>query len=309
MVDTLIQIRKAPLPKPDWIKVRLPTQQHYFELKKLLRKSQLHTVCEEAACPNIYECFSRNVATFMIMGDTCTRYCHYCHVKTGKPQQLDAAEPEHLAEAIAALGLKYVVITCVTRDDLPDGGAAHFVSCIEAIREKAPECKIEILTSDFAYNDAALQTAVAGQPDVFSHNIEAPRRIYRMVRKKGSYENSLFLLWKIKQFQPEMPTKSGFMLGLGETEDEIFEVMGDLRMVGCDFLTIGQYLQPTPRHAAVQKFYHPEEFLRFAQIGKEMGFLHVEAGPLVRSSYRADKLNGHLHPPALSTPTNIGISK
>lgn len=289
-MSAFIQIRKKPLPKPDWIKVRLPTQQQYFELKNLLRKSQLHTVCEEAACPNIYECFSRNIATFMIMGDTCTRYCHYCHVKTGKPEPLDRDEPEHLAEAIAVLGLKYVVITCVTRDDLPDGGASHFVACIEAIRQKAPECKIEILTSDFGYNDAALTTALAAMPDVFSHNIEASRRIYRMVRKKGKYEESLFLLHKAKQLGPAIPTKSGFMLGLGETEDEIFELMGDLRMVGCDFLTIGQYLQPTPKHAEVQKFYHPDEFERFAKIGKEMGFLHVEAGPLVRSSYRADKL-------------------
>ncbi len=290
----LIQIQTKPVRKPDWIKVRLPTQQQYFELKKLLRKSNLHTVCEEAACPNIYECFSRNVATFMIMGDTCTRYCHYCHVKTGKPAALDPAEPQHVADAIQKLGLQYVVLTCVTRDDLPDGGAAHFVACINAIREHVPACKIEVLTSDFSYNDAALALVVAAQPDVFSHNIEAPRRVYRQVRKKGKYEESLLLLLKVKEMNPKQQTKSGFMLGLGETEDEILEVMADLRTVGCDFLTIGQYLQPTSKHAPVSKFYHPSEFEKFVAFGNELGFLHVEAGPLVRSSYRADKLNEHI---------------
>src|SRR3989339_638966 len=242
-MEQLIQIQTKPTRKPDWIKVRLPTQQQYFDLKKLLRKSSLHTVCEEAACPNIYECFSRNVATFMIMGDTCTRYCHYCHVKTGKPAALDATEPEHLASAIEKLGLQYVVITCVTRDDLPDGGARHFVACIDAIRSNVPSCKIEVLTSDFSYNDDALALVVAASPDVFSHNIEAPRRVYRQVRKKGKYEESLRLLFKVKELNPSQQTKSGFMLGLGETEDEILEVMGDLRMIGCDFLTLGQYLQ------------------------------------------------------------------
>lgn len=294
MENSLIQIRERPLPKPDWIRVKLPTTQQYSELKNLLRKSNLHTVCEEAACPNIYECFSRNVATFMIMGDTCTRYCHYCHVKTGKPAALDPLEPQHLADAIFALGLKYVVITCVTRDDLADGGAAHFVACINAIREKVPSCKIEVLTSDFAYHDAALAAVVAAQPDVFSHNIEAPRRVYRMVRKKGKYEESLRLLHLIKELNPSMKTKSGFMLGLGESEDEILEVMADLRTVGCDFLTIGQYLQPTLKHAPVSRFYHPTEFEKFALFGKELGFAHVEAGPLVRSSYRADRLDEHL---------------
>lgn len=293
-MEQLIQIQTKPIKKPDWIKVKLPTQQQYFELKNLLRKSSLHTVCEEAACPNIYECFSRGVATFMIMGDVCTRYCHYCHVKTGKPSALDADEPEHLAAAIAALGLQYVVITCVTRDDLPDGGAAHFVACIDAIREETPSCKIEVLTSDFAYNDAALALVVAAAPDVFSHNIETSRRVYRQVRKKGKYEESLRLLHYVKQLDSSMQTKSGFMLGLGENDDEILEVMGDLRMIGCDFLTIGQYLQPTLKHAPVSKFYHPSEFSRFASLGKEMGFLHVEAGPLVRSSYRADRLGKHL---------------
>ncbi len=291
MREQLIHIREKPLPKPDWIRVKLPTTQQYSELKNLLRKSNLHTVCEEAACPNIYECFSRNVATFMIMGDTCTRYCHYCHVKTGKPQALDATEPQHLADAISALGLQYVVITCVTRDDLTDGGAAHFVSCINAIRAKVPSCTIEVLTSDFSYNDTALTCVVAAMPDVFSHNIEAPRRIYRQVRKKGKYEESLRLLYLIKEINPSTNTKSGFMLGLGETEEEILEVMADLRMAGCDFLTIGQYLQPTAKHAPVSKFYHPSEFEKFVSFGEELGFLHVEAGPLVRSSYRADRLN------------------
>ncbi len=293
-MEQLPQIRREMSKKPDWIKVRLPTSPQYLELKKLLRKSSLHTVCEEAACPNMHECFSRNVATFMIMGNTCTRYCHYCHVKTGKPTPLDAAEPVRVAAAIVTLGLKYAVITCVTRDDLPDGGASHFVACISAIREQAPDCKIEVLTSDFSYNYDALALVVAARPDVFSHNIEAPRRIYRQVRKKGTYEESLQLLYKIKQLNLKQQTKSGFMLGLGESEDEIFEVMGDLRMIGCDFLTIGQYLQPTPKHTPVSQFYPPSAFERFAALGKEMGFLHVEAGPLVRSSYRADRLKQHL---------------
>lgn len=294
MNEQLIQIRERSPSKPDWIRVKLPTTEQYTKLKKLLRNSNLHTVCEEAACPNIYECFSRNIATFMIMGDTCTRYCHYCHVKTGKPTPLDANEPKHLASAIASLGLRYVVITCVTRDDLADGGAAHFVSCINAIREKSPSCAIEVLTSDFSYNDDALAAVVAAAPDVFSHNIEAPRRIYRMVRKKGKYEESLRLLYITKKINTSLKTKSGFMLGLGESDNEILEVMADLRTVGCDFLTIGQYLQPTVKHAPVSKFYHPTEFARFAAFGKELGFLHVEAGPLVRSSYRADKLNNYI---------------
>ena len=293
-MEQFIQIMERQLPKPDWIRVKLPTTKQYSELKQLLRKSNLHTVCEEAACPNIYECFSKGVATFMIMGDTCTRYCHYCHVKTGKPAALDPLEPEHLADAIYSLGLRYVVITCVTRDDLADGGAAHFVACISAIRKKNPSCAIEVLTSDFAYNDAALAAVALARPDVFSHNIEAPRRVYRTVRKKGQYENSLRLLYLLKEIHPTLKTKSGFMLGLGETDDEVLEVMADLRTVCCDFLTIGQYLQPTLKHAAVEKFYHPDEFSRFAAFGREMGFLHVEAGPLVRSSYRADRLGKHL---------------
>jgi lipoyl synthase len=280
--------------KPDWIKVRLPTSKAYGELKRLLRKSNLHTVCEEAACPNIFECFSKNVATFMIMGDTCTRYCSYCNVKTGKPKALDIEEPRNIADAIASLGLKYVVLTCVTRDDLADGGAGHFAKCVAAIRLKVPGCKVEVLTSDFGYDLASLQIAVAAQPDVFSHNIEAPRRVYRDVRKQGTYEDSLGLLHQVKKIASGMATKSGIMLGLGETDEEVLQCMADLRMVGVDFLTLGQYLQPTPRHAAVMRWYRPEEFDRFAVLGREMGFLHVEAGPLVRSSYRADKLGMHV---------------
>ncbi len=281
-------------PKPDWIKVRLSRAQEYYDLKILLRKSNLYTVCEEAACPNIYECFSKNVATFMIMGDTCSRYCHYCNVKTGKPRALNPEEPENVGMAVASLNLHYVVITCVTRDDLADGGAAHFVATIAAIRKHAPACKVEILTSDFNYNWDALKYAVDAAPDVFAHNIEASQRVYRLVRKRGDYEQSLLLLSLVKKINIKMPTKSGFMLGLGETRDEIFQIMGDLRMAGVDFLTIGQYLQPSSKHAAVQKFYHPAEFDRFTAIGREMGFQHVEAGPLVRSSYRADKLRQHI---------------
>jgi lipoyl synthase len=280
--------------KPAWIKVRLPRSEAYANLKKMLRKSNLHTVCEEAACPNIFECFSKNVATFMIMGDTCTRYCHYCHVKTGKPKELDIDEPQKIADAIAKLGLMYVVLTCVTRDDLADGGAGHFAACVAAINKKIPDCKVEILTSDFAYSFDSLKIAVHGHPDVFSHNIEAPRRVYRHVRRQGTYEDSLRLLHNVKRIDPHMATKSGLMLGLGETDEEVFQCMADLRMVGVDFLTLGQYLQPTTRHATVMRWYTPEEFESFAQLGRKMGFAHVEAGPLVRSSYRADKLHSRV---------------
>jgi lipoyl synthase len=288
----VIQIRDTG-SKPDWIKVRLPTSAAYGDLKKLLRKSNLHTVCEEAACPNIYECFSKNVATFMIMGDTCTRYCSYCNVKTGKPKELDKNEPQKIANAVTELGLRYVVLTCVTRDDLADGGATHFAHCIDAIRQKG-DCKVEILTSDFGYSNEALRIAVLADPDVFSHNIEAPRRVYRLVRQQGTYEDSLGLLHRVKLINPQMATKSGIMLGLGETDEEIIQCMADLRMIGVDFLTLGQYLQPTARHARVMKWYTPAEFDKLAALGREMGFTHIEAGPLVRSSYRADKLSSKI---------------
>lgn len=287
------QPNSSNLAKPDWIRVTLPTQEKFFQLKKMLRKANLHTVCEEAACPNIYECFSKNVATFMIMGDTCTRYCHYCHVKTGKPNKLDETEPQNIAKSVNQLGLKYVVITSVTRDDLKDGGAQHFAHVVKAIH-KETECDVEVLTQDFKYKREHVKIVVDAKPQVFAHNIETVERIYKKVRPKGNFHKSLHLINIIKEIDENMSTKSGFMLGLGETNEEVITLMKQLRKVDCDFLCIGQYLQPTKKHAKVEKFYTPEEFKKFEKIGYKLGFKHVEAGPLVRSSYRADKLQKKL---------------
>ncbi|MBS3127600.1 lipoyl synthase [Candidatus Woesearchaeota archaeon] len=291
LVQISQQIQKTR--KPEWLKVRLPTQEHYFHLKQLLRKANLHTVCEEAACPNIYECFSKGVATFMIMGDTCTRYCHYCHVKTGKPNEIDVHEPQHIAESIQQLNLNYVVITSVTRDDLPDGGAQHFANTIKSIQQNT-NCSVEVLTQDFQYKEEDIKKVVDANPQVYAHNIETVERVYKRVRPKGVFQKSLELLQTVKKINPAMPTKSGFMLGLGETKEEIITLMKQLRTHECDFLCIGQYLQPTPKHAKVEKFYAPSEFKEFEMLGYQLGFKHVEAGPLVRSSYRADKLRGKL---------------
>lgn len=277
-------------------KVRLPTTEEFAKLKQLLRKSKLTTVCEEAACPNIYECFSKRVATFMILGDTCTRYCHYCHVKTGKPQPKDLDEPKRVAEAIKNLGLNYVVITSVTRDDLPLMGSDIFAMCVELNKITNPNCKVELLIPDFKFDEGHLQRVIDSQPDVLGHNIEAVERVYKKVRPGGHYQKSLELIKKIKQLDKtgKVKSKSGLMLGLGETHDEIITTLQDLRDVDCDFVTLGQYLQPTPKHAKVEKYYHKEEFEKYKKLADDMGFKHCEAGPLVRSSYRADKLGGKL---------------
>jgi lipoic acid synthetase len=276
--------------KPDWIRARAPTDPKVTALKQLLRAQRLHTVCEEAACPNLGECFAHGTATFMIMGDICTRRCPFCDVAHGRPLPLDAEEPGRLAQTIAMMGLRYVVITSVDRDDLRDGGAAHFAACIEAVRAASPDIRIEILTPDFRGRmDAALTALHRAPPDVFNHNLETVPRLYRQCRPGADYGGSLRLLRDFKAACPGIPTKSGIMLGLGELPGEIDEVMRDLRVQGCDMLTLGQYLQPSRDHLPVARFVPPEEFEVLARLGESMGFASVASGPLVRSSYHADR--------------------
>jgi lipoic acid synthetase len=279
---------KAPRqPKPAWIRVKAPTSPEYHATRKLMRDLKLNTVCEEAACPNIGECWSRGHATVMILGDTCTRACAFCNVKTGKPNIVDPLEPEHLAAAVAELGLEHVVITSVDRDDLPDGGAAQFVKCIARLRETSPKTTIEVLTPDFLRKDGAIEAVVAARPDVYNHNLETVPRLYPTVRPGARYFNSLRLLDRVKALDPSIFTKSGLMVGLGETPSEVQQVMDDLRAADVDFLTIGQYLQPTPRHIAVDSFVTPDQFNAYARIARAKGFLLVSASPLTRSSYFA----------------------
>lgn len=276
---------------PEWFKVKAPGGANYTDLKKRFRGSALHTVCEEAACPNIGDCWERRTATFMILGDTCTRACSYCNVKTGWPGEIavDWAEPFRLAQTVNAMDLKYTVVTSVDRDDLPDFGSTIFAMTITQIHRLAPDCKVEVLIPDFGGDLNALRRVVNASPEVLNHNIEAPRRIFSKVRPKGDYDISLELIRRVKEIDSEMPTKSGMMVGLGETKDEVYQTMQDLRDVDCDLLTIGQYLRPSDRHHPLIRFYHPSEFNEFARIGMEMGFKHVASGPLVRSSYHADE--------------------
>ena len=257
-----------------------------MQLRNLLRESELNTVCEEARCPNIGECWERGAATFMVLGDICTRACRYCAVTSGKPLGLDMQEPERLARTVERLGLRYVVITSVNRDDLPDGGASIFAQCVLKTRERSPSTKIETLIPDFREN--GLKTMVKARPDVLNHNIETVRRVFHDVRPKGDYDYSLDLLRQVKQMDPHMPTKSGMMVGLGETWDEVMETMDDLCAVDCDLLTVGQYLRPSQKHAPVSRFYTPQEFANITKEGMRRGFKHVAAGPLVRSSYHAE---------------------
>ncbi len=274
--------------KPDWIRVRAPNHPVYHETRALMRENKLVTVCEEAACPNIGECWSQRHATMMIMGGTCTRACAFCNVATGMPDALDSDEPRRVADAVATLGLRHVVITSVDRDDLADGGAAHFVAVIRAIRAAAPLTTIEILTPDFLRKEGALAILAAAPPDVFNHNLETVPRLYPTIRPGARYYQSLRLLDEAKRMMPRVFTKSGLMVGLGETRDEIGQVMDDLRVASVDFLTLGQYLAPTPKHAAVARFVTPDEFALFASSARAKGFLLVSASPLTRSSYHAD---------------------
>jgi lipoic acid synthetase len=280
----------APLPKPDWIRVRLGNGERFQEIKRILREQRLHTVCEEASCPNIGECFGKGTATFMILGDLCTRRCPFCDVAHGKPLPPDAQEPANLARTIAALKLKYVVITSVDRDDLRDGGAAHFAECIRAVRGLSPQTRIEVLVPDFRGRlEIALDVLAQEPPDVMNHNLETVRRLYRQARPGADFGNSLRLLKDFKSRFPAVPTKSGLMVGLGETDGEILEVMRDLRAHDVEMLTIGQYLQPSPHHLPVARYVEPATFDEFARRAREMGFTHAACGPLVRSSYHADQ--------------------
>lgn len=277
-----------PLRKPAWIRVKAPTSEGYHETRKLMRARSLVTVCEEAACPNIGECWSKKHATVMILGDICTRACAFCNVATGKPGAVDLMEPENLAISVAELGMKHLVITSVDRDDLEDGGADQFVKCIQRIRETTPDTTIEILTPDFREKPGALETVIAAKPDVFNHNLETVPRLYPSIRPGARYFHSLKLLDTVKREDPSIFTKSGIMVGLGETRTEVMQVMDDLRSADVDFLTIGQYLAPTKRHAPIDRFVTPDEFDDYRRIAEARGFLMVSATPLTRSSYHAD---------------------
>lgn len=273
--------------RPDWLKVRLPSGRGYTEVKGIVESHGLHTVCEEARCPNIAECWARRTATFMILGDVCTRSCGFCAVKTGRPPLLDTDEPFRVAQAVSQMGLKHAVITSVNRDELPDGGSAIFAQTISEVRKVTPECQIEVLIPDFKGDPDALQNIIDAQPDVLNHNTETVPRLYRIVRPQGNYQWSIDVL-HISKHQ-SMQTKTGIMVGLGETSEEVLAVMEDLASIGVDIFTIGQYLQPSKEHLPVDRFVHPDEFQMYKQAGMKMGFRHVEAGPLVRSSYHADE--------------------
>ncbi len=278
-----------PARKPEWIRAKAPTGKAVSQLKSLLREHELHTVCEEAACPNLGECFSHGTATFMIMGDVCTRRCPFCDVAHGRPKPLDVNEPKHLAQAIGKMKLKYVVITSVDRDDLKDGGAGHFKACIEAIRDKAPEVRIEILVPDFRRRmEIALSKLAECPPDIFNHNLETVPSLYRKARPGADYVWSLQLIKNFKSQHPQVPTKSGLMLGLGETIDEVKQVLQDLRAHDCDMLTLGQYLQPSRYHLQVERFVSPDEFTALGDYARSLGFKNVASAPMVRSSYHAD---------------------
>ncbi|WP_202080324.1 lipoyl synthase [Caldalkalibacillus salinus] len=274
--------------KPEWLKIKLRTNDNYNELKSMMRDKTLHTVCEEARCPNIYECWAvHKTATFMILGDICTRACRFCAVKTGLPTELDWAEPERVAEAAEKMNLKHAVVTSVARDDLKDGGATIFAETIKAIRKKLPLCSVEVLIPDLMGSKDALQIIMDAKPDILNHNIETVRRLSDRVRARAKYDRSLKLLAQAKDMQPNVPTKSSIMLGLGETWDDIIEAMDDLRAHNVDILTLGQYLQPTKKHLKIEKYWHPDEFAQLKEEGLKRGFSHVESGPLVRSSYHA----------------------
>ncbi len=274
--------------KPDWIRVKAPNHPVYHETRALMRENRLVTVCEEAACPNIGECWSQRHATMMIMGDTCTRACSFCNVRTGQPETLDEDEPRRVADAVAKLGLRHVVVTSVDRDDLRDGGAAHFAAVIRALRAAAPGTTIEVLTPDFLRKPGGLEVVAEARPDVFNHNLETVPRLYTAIRPGARYYQSLRLLDRVKMVDPTIFTKSGLMLGLGEQRAEVMQVMDDLRVADVDFLTLGQYLQPTVKHAAVDRFVPPDEFADYAAMARAKGFLMVSATPLTRSSYHAD---------------------
>jgi lipoic acid synthetase len=284
--DMMTALRQT---KPDWLKVRLPGGEGYLRLQHLMRSQALHTVCEEARCPNIGECWSAGTATFMILGDTCTRACGFCAVTTGRPAGLDFSEPRRVAEAVALMGLRHAVVTSVDRDDLPDGGAGMFAETVRWIRRLSPGTTIELLTPDFGGNWRALAAVMAADPEILDHNLDTVSRLYRRVRPRGEYRRALELLDRAKRLNDRAYTKSGIMVGLGETRAEISQAMADLVAAGCDILTVGQYLRPSTKHLPLDRFYTPEEFDEIAAEGRSLGLRHVEAGPLVRSSYHAER--------------------
>lgn len=282
-------IPSDPKRKPEWIRAKAHSNPEVVRLKSLLRENELHTVCEEAACPNLGECFTHGTATFLIMGNICTRRCPFCDIAHGKPDPLDENEPNHLAKTVATMKLKHVVVTSVDRDDLRDGGSEHFTTCIAEIRKQSPQTRIEVLVPDFRGRmDVALREIAKCPPDIFNHNLESIPRLYKAVRPGSDYQWSLTLIQRFQEMHPDVPTKSGMMLGLGETLEEVKQVMQDLRDHGCRMLTLGQYLQPSRHHLAVERFVPPAEFEQLAEIAKQMGFEHVASGPMVRSSYHAD---------------------
>jgi lipoic acid synthetase len=287
VVEAPLEFVRPREPKPPWLKVRAPGSPGYGRLKALLRHLNLNTVCEEARCPNIGECWHHGTATFMILGETCTRACAYCAVAHGRPEPLDAAEPERVAHAVDTLGLRHAVITSVDRDDLPDGGAGAFADTIRLTKARVPACRIEVLIPDFQGKEGPLRTVLDAGPDVLNHNVETVPRLYRMARSGGRYPRSLELLDRSRRHAPAVPTKTGLMVGLGEDEAELLAVFDDLRAVGVSILTIGQYLRPTPKHAPMTRYYHPDEFAALREAALARGFVHVESGPLVRSSYHA----------------------
>lgn len=282
--------KKEVQRKPEWLKIKLNTNENYTGLKKMMREKSLHTVCEEAKCPNIHECWAvRRTATFMILGDVCTRACRFCAVKTGLPTELDWQEPERVADSVTLMNLKHVVVTAVARDDLKDGGAAVFAETVRAIRRKNPFTSIEVLPSDMGGVLENLKMLMDARPDILNHNIETVKRLTPRIRARATYERSLEFLRRAKELQPDIPTKSSIMIGLGETKEELIEAMNDLRANNVDILTLGQYLQPSKKHLDVVKYYHPDEFAELKEIALQKGFSHCEAGPLVRSSYHADE--------------------
>lgn len=286
-VEAPLQFVKPREPKPDWLKVRAPGSENYVRLKGIMQELKLNTVCEDARCPNIGECWHHGTATFMILGDICTRACAYCAVAHGRPNELDTAEPARVAEAVARMQLKYAVITSVDRDDLADGGASIFAETIRQTRARVPDCRIEVLIPDFQGMEASLQATLDAGPDVLNHNIETVPRLYRMARSGGKYPRSLELLDRARRYAPDIATKTGIMVGLGEEVDEVLAVFDDLRTAGVSILTIGQYLRPTASHTPMVRYYHPDEFAELKRVALGKGFVHVESGPLVRSSYHA----------------------
>jgi lipoyl synthase len=287
-MDENQQTPARPMRRPEWLKVRAPTGENYEQVRKLVRSKALHTVCEEAHCPNMGECWGRGTATFLIMGDVCTRSCRFCDVKTGRPLPLDWQEPERVAMAVQAMNLRHAVITSVNRDERKDGGAPIFAMVIRRIRQLQPGCTVEVLTPDFKGNLDALKMVIDEQPDIYDHNVETVARLFRQVQPQDHYEWAMTTLRNAKQLDPQQVTKSGIMVGLGETFDEVVETMRDLRSVGVDILTVGQYLQPSKEHLPIARYYTPDEFADLKRIGLEMGFRWVESGPLVRSSYNAE---------------------